>query len=146
MRTCVRCGVAKDESEFNWRNIQKGYLQSVCRPCHANDSKERDRKNVRMSNKASRERGSERAQQFIIDYLSDHPCEVCGETDVAVLTFHHVNPEEKNHNIVDMVTHGYGLETIQAELEKCQVLCANDHLRVEQETNKRGKKFWIFNV
>jgi hypothetical protein len=144
MRRCVRCDQDKDESEFNWRNIEKGYLQSVCRPCQAQDSRDRDRENIRMSNKSSRERGTERAQQFVIDYLSNRPCQVCGETDVSVLTFHHLNPEEKSYNVSDMIAHGYSINTIQTELEKCAVVCYNDHMRIEQEAKGRGKKFWQF--
>lgn len=144
MRTCIRCGLTKEESEFNWRNIEKGYLQSVCQPCQCEDSRNRDREDVRMSNKLSREKGVERDQEFVLNYLSNHPCTVCGETDISVLTFHHVDPETKQYNISDMIAHGYAIETIQREIDRCEVLCWNDHMRLEQETSKKGKKFWLF--
>lgn len=144
MRTCVRCGLTKDESEFNWRNIAKGYLQSVCRTCQSNDSKARDREHVRISNKAAREKGRERARQYIMDYLATHPCVDCGETDVTVLTFHHKDPASKRHNVSDMIVNAHSVEDIQRELDQCEVLCANDHMRREQNKQGKGKKFWIF--
>lgn len=144
MRRCVRCGETKDESEFNWRNIQKGHLQSVCKICQAQDSRNRDRDRVRESNKSSRQKGVERAQQFLLDYLSSHPCQDCGISDISVLTFHHIDPKVKKYNVSDMVYHGYSLETIQRELDRCIVLCWNCHMKREQNENGKGKKFWIF--
>ena len=140
MRTCIRCGVSKDESEFNWRSIKKGYLQSVCRTCQAQDSRERDRANVRASNKASRERAVSRARRFLLDYLSNKSCADCGVKEIEVLTFHHLDPQTKHYNISDMVLHGYGIETIQRELDRCIILCWNCHMKREQWG--KGKKNW----
>jgi hypothetical protein len=144
MRTCIRCKQMKDETEFNWRNIQKGHLQSVCKACQAQDSRERNRARVKESNKAARERGVERAQAFVYEYLSTHHCADCGISDIAVLTFHHTDAKTKRYNVSDMISHGYALETIQGELDRCIVLCWNCHMRREQEERGKGKKFWVF--
>lgn len=55
MRRCVRCGEEKEEIEFNIRNLERGYLQSVCRDCQQKDNRERYANNkdrVREINKA----------------------------------------------------------------------------------------------
>ncbi len=41
MHTCICCGEAKDDSEFNIRNKERGYLQSVFRSCQQQDSRDR---------------------------------------------------------------------------------------------------------
>ena len=59
-------------------------------------------------------------------YLATHPCVDCGERDRIVLTFDHVTGE-KRANVSDMVQGGFGLESIKAEIEKCDVVCFNCH-------------------
>lgn len=86
----------------------------------------------------------ERAQAYVYKYLSTRKCEDCGETDIAVLTFHHTDPDTKRYNVSDMISHGYASETIQRELERCIVLCWNCHMIREQEERGKGKKFWFF--
>ncbi len=56
-----------------------------------------------------------------------HPCVQCGESDPMVLEFHHLGGKEKE--ISFMITGGYPIAKIQAERDKCQVLCANCHRR-----------------
>ncbi len=67
------------------------------------------------------------ARQFVLDYLSTHPCTQCGEADPMVLEFHHLGG--KDREISYMITGGYPTEKIQAEIRKCIVLCANCHRR-----------------
>lgn len=55
-------------------------------------------------------------------------CRQCGEADAACLEFHHVRGE-KEMAVGQMVSHGYSAADIHAELEKCEVLCANCHRR-----------------
>lgn len=70
----------------------------------------------------------ERNRAFVRDYLEDNPCVDCEEDDIYVLTFDHVRGE-KRENISTMVRGGYGIESIGEEIEKCEVRCANCHMR-----------------
>jgi hypothetical protein len=146
MRTCVRCGKTKDESEFNWRNIKKGYLQSICRNCQQEQGRERYQNNpegVKEINRNAREKGAEEAQRFLYEYLLNSRCEDCGEKDITVLTFHHTSA--KKMNISDMVSHGYAVESIRGELAHTIVLCWNCHMRREhKERGGRFKRFCSF--
>ena len=54
-------------------------------------------------------------------------CRDCGQTHIATLQFHHLDPTKKDNNVSWMVHHGYSLKRIQAEIEKCVVLCSNCH-------------------
>lgn len=56
-------------------------------------------------------------------------CAECSEDHPATLQFDHVNPEEKEHSISDMIQDGhYDIEEVIEEMNKCRVLCANCHM------------------
>jgi hypothetical protein len=70
---------------------------------------------------------------LLLDYFASHPCMDCGETDPVVLEFDHLR--DKRFNIGTAVTR-YGWEAILAEIEKCEVVCANCHRR--RTARRRG--------
>lgn len=78
-----------------------------------------------------------RDHKFVDSYLESHPCVDCGEADIAVLQFDHVRGV-KRRNVSAMVCNGCTIELITTEIEKCDVRCANCHLRV---TKSRGQAF-----
>jgi hypothetical protein len=55
-------------------------------------------------------------------------CRDCGESDPRVLQFHHRDPSEKTFTIGASCGR-VGLKTLFAETEKCDVLCANCHIK-----------------
>jgi hypothetical protein len=137
LRKCSRCEW-KDESEFNLRDAKKGLLQSICRDCQRELGRARyanNKENVLEINRQSKQKSQVRAAIFIQEYLSSRSCVDCGESDMAVLTFDHVQGEKKYH-ISDMVTGGYGIETIKGELEKTEIVCFNCHMRRERKRRK----------
>ena len=72
----------------------------------------------------------------IIEYLSNHPCEICGESDPVVLEFDHIDPKLKHKTIARMVGGGtYSLKSVFQEIEKCRILCANCHRRHTHNQN-----------
>ena len=87
-------------------------------------NKERHIKNVRK-NEA---RYTEWARNFVISYLSEHPCIDCGEADIVVLDFDHIQGK-KSKNVSDMLHNNNSLNKIKEEVEKCVVRCANCHRR-----------------
>lgn len=66
-------------------------------------------------------------QEWFKNYKKDIECENCGENHPATLSFHHRNPEEKEHCVSKMPANGYSIESIKQEMEKCDVLCRNCH-------------------
>lgn len=65
-------------------------------------------------------------QQFMRDYLMEHGCSRCGYNEnVAALEFHHRDPATKVRAVSTMS--GAGRPSLEAEIAKCEVLCANCH-------------------
>jgi len=54
-------------------------------------------------------------------------CERCGFADYRALCYHHTNPHNKVRDVWDMAGRGFAIATIQKEMNKCMVLCANCH-------------------
>jgi ArsR family metal-binding transcriptional regulator len=76
----------------------------------------------------SRDKRRADLQQFILEYLSSHPCVDCGESDPVVLDFDHVR-DEKRMGICLMVNQAYARQVLETEIAKCDVRCANCHRR-----------------
>lgn len=56
-------------------------------------------------------------------------CTRCGYDAFATpLSFHHTDPSEKYRSVSELVNNGKSYEKIDAEIEKCEVLCANCHM------------------
>ena len=69
-------------------------------------------------------------------YLSIHPCVDCGQTDIRLLEFDHVHGQ-KAHGISNLFTSGFNWSTIESEISKCEVRCANCH-RIKTIEQGRG--------
>ncbi|WP_436925241.1 homing endonuclease associated repeat-containing protein [Halosimplex amylolyticum] len=62
-----------------------------------------------------------------------YECVRCGAGHPAYLDFHHTDSAEKDLGVGEMVSYGYAKESIRAEIENCEVLCANCHRREHYE-------------
>ena len=138
-KICPGCGQERDtEHDFNWRRKERGIRHTRCKYCQAHVSKKhyQDNKQLYFDRVRTREVGViEDNQKRLADYLRRHPCIDCGQTDIRVLEFDHVRGNKSN-NIARMVGEGYSWSTIEAEIAKCEVRCANCHRISEGE--KRG--------
>lgn len=124
IKTCRECG--SQDPETGWvakGNICKGCQRKVMRQHYA------DNKQAYLD-KADRNREIYRTKmrEFIREYLVEHPCVDCGESDLRVLEFDHVDPANKNFTIGAAIGNSQlGFVKIKAEIEKCEVRCANCH-------------------
>jgi hypothetical protein len=53
-------------------------------------------------------------------------CEICNESHIACLEFHHLDPSEKEGN-VGQVARSFSTKRLMEEISKCIILCANCH-------------------
>jgi hypothetical protein len=70
-----------------------------------------------------------RVREYVASYLVTHPCVDCGEADPIVLEFDHRDPTSKEFTV--FAGHGsrYSFKRVVAEINKCDVRCANCHRR-----------------
>lgn len=76
----------------------------------------------------SNRRCNDRNRNYIFDYLLEHSCLDCEESDPIVLQFDHRGEKAKTADISDLARWS-SLVRLQEEIEKCDVRCANCHLR-----------------
>ncbi len=74
-------------------------------------------------------RFAEKRRKWMVEYKKNLNCLRCGENHPATLTFHHRNASEKSFEIGNAVGLGVSLKKLIAEIEKCEVLCANCHAK-----------------
>lgn len=138
MKRCLRCQEWKDKEAFAWENERLGQRQKYCRDCMRDfnrASRTRKKQGLIPAKAESHQRRRETLRRYIWDYLATHPCVDCGERDPVVLEFDHVNPALKAGNVADLVARGVALETLQAEIAKCEVCCVNCH-RIKTHTER----------
>jgi hypothetical protein len=136
MKKCPRCKQTKNLSEFGYRNKERTKVASTCKVCmrlyrkeHYHNNKQQYRDRNKKSNARNR--------KLYIEYLQGAACKDCGEDDPIVLEFDHVRGTKKMA-VSKMIRNGYGANTIEKEIAKCDVRCANCHRR---KTAKEGG--WI---
>jgi hypothetical protein len=64
-------------------------------------------------------------EKNFLEYKKTLKCQHCGIDDHRILEFHHLR--DKDHNISNMVNHGYAWKRIEKEIVKCILLCCNCH-------------------
>jgi hypothetical protein len=70
-------------------------------------------------------------REVVEEYKQQHPC-ACGEDNLACLVFHHRNANEKELEIAVAVNRQWSNKRLFAEIEKCEVMCANCHLKLHK--------------
>lgn len=139
-KVCTYCGLERDaENDFNWEYKKRGKRQARCKYCQAELGKLHYQNNKETYKKQHRVRKAEvmlTNTSLIATYLSTHPCVDCGQTDIRLLEFDHVRGQ-KSRGIADLVSWGFNWSTIEAEIAKCDIRCANCH-RIKSIEHGRG--------
>jgi hypothetical protein len=135
-KVCTNCFQEKTIEEFPWKSTLLGKRHTVCKTCTAARSNDwyQNNKDAHIHTVMFHKESARRdAREYVWDYLATHPCIHCGETDPVVLEFHHRHGKDKA--ISRMVADGLSIATIQTEINKCDVLCANCHRRVTAQNS-----------
>jgi hypothetical protein len=96
------CHVWKPETDFAFRSMKTGKRQSHCRKCHAAYRREHYLKNreAYIAREAARSKSNRIANRpKLREYLLTHPCVDCGEADIVLLEFDHVDPTQKRREV-----------------------------------------------
>lgn len=124
--------------EYGPNKRQPDGKDHYCRQCR----REYDRADYQKDPTRRRQKSANHRQANLIvkrqrfwALLATLACTDCGLADPEVLEFDHVRGEKK-YNIGVLISRGsYSWQTLLAEIEKCDPVCANCHRR---RTNKRS--------
>jgi hypothetical protein len=124
-KLCGACG--EEKSLFSFNRKGDGY-QSKCRPCqrewYQRYYREDSREKTRLKAKRLVERNERRE---LIRKAKDRPCTDCKKSyPYYVMDFDHIG-SDKEYTIGMMVGSRQPLRLIQAELDKCEIVCSNCH-------------------
>lgn len=128
MKTCSKCNQSKELEEFQKRSINKDGRSTTCKVCkreydNAHYASNPDRRGYIRANSDKR---IETVRQWLYEYLASNPCIDCGEPDLVVLEFDHRGDKVAD---IALLSKTGNLSTVQAEVAKCDIRCANCHRR-----------------
>lgn len=125
-KTCTKCKVSKPLTAFNKDAPRKDGLSYWCKACSNANAKKfygENQERLRLAARRRREEGVAVANA----YLREHPCVDCGESDIQVLQFDHIERVRgRGHRVFD---YARDVTRMLEEINKCEVRCANCHLR-----------------
>ena len=113
-----------------YKNIKD---QAAASKRHYEANKEKIKKRTVKRNKNQRRKNRE----YVYEIKSRSECVDCGETNPIMLDFDHVRGK-KVLSISDMMRGAYGIDSIQKEINKCEVRCSNCH-RVATHKRKNDR-------
>jgi hypothetical protein len=140
-KICSKCRQEFDISHFSWsiKGVKRHAKCLACRSGERIDYYNRHKEDELAYKYERQVNKRDEARRYVWEYLSNHICHDCGEYDPLVLTFDHVRGTKKM-NISQMINQGYTLKVLQEEIDKCEVVCSNCHLR--REKKRRNTKYW----
>lgn len=135
MKKCSTCKIDKDESLFSKKRDK---LQAVCKECHSIYRKKHYQENRQKYIDKARRNSKTYAEEFY-QWLSDKSCFDCGNSDIRVLEFDHL---ENKEFALSAKIGGRKLESLMDEINKCDIVCSNCHkIRTSVRGNWYKNKF-----
>ncbi len=129
MKTCPRCGVSKEHSEFHKRSVNKSGLCSYCKECarvyyKSWQEQSPGRKTRHADWKAVRR---EDTRKTYVEYMAGRACVDCGYSDwLAALQWDHIG-DNKVAGVTALINSGNPWTKVLEEIEKCELRCCNCH-------------------
>ena len=121
------CKRTKAVDEFAWRRKSANERDSYCRTCRAMYKQHHYAANTARY-KANAElytwKEALLRTAWLFDFFKNNPCADCGETDPLVLEFDHLGNKSFD---IGRATRAKSWTAFLAEIEKCEVVCANCH-------------------
>src|ERR1035437_5697693 len=139
LRVCKDCGLKK---ECKWTSTftQTGTpeYRTQCKDCYL-VCISKQRKVRRKIITAQVLKKKYKIKQKCIEYLGGK-CEKCNYSKcIRSLTFHHTDPKTKVNDVCKLFDRKW--EKLQAELDKCQLLCFNCHMEEEERLYNEHKRY-----
>lgn len=123
-------------SQFNRNSSKIDGLDTYCRECRRDYNRRYYQTKAGRKEKvrALADESKRKIKEYVIIYLSTHPCVDCGESDPVVLEFDHRETSNKIDSVAKIVSSSFSIQKVIAEIAKCDVRCANCHRRKTAKT------------
>src|SRR5947209_4154844 len=98
---CRGCSRRLAVEDFSTKDRLKGSTHSRCRGCCREAARrhyEINRSAYLERNRRNQPRLKRAAAQLVYEFLREHPCTGCGESDILLLEFNHLDPSAKRAN------------------------------------------------
>lgn len=128
-KKCCTCKEVKPVSAFSKKG--KG-LGAKCKKCNKLYLKKHYRDNPEYYKRKKKEQ-IVNMKEWFFNLKMGLRCEDCPEDHPACLDFHHVNPDNKKHNVAFIAGTLLSRRLVLEEIEKCIVLCANCHRKLHHK-------------
>ena len=127
-KTCTKCKEVQHIDMFHRDGTRR---KSRCKGCRKEEAVMywRTHPHVRERHLQKQKARRNANGKFVHEYKLKHPCMECGEADPIVLEFDHRDPKIKCFAISQGCADQRSIEPLKAEMDKCDVLCANCHRR-----------------
>lgn len=122
-KICITCKQEKPLEEFAKNKTRKDGRSSICKSCFSLYRNKHYQENKEYY-KSKAKNYREKTRKLFNEFKSNLKCSICGENRWWLLDFHHLDPSEKEGEVVNLVQSPKRLEK---ELQKCIVLCSNCH-------------------
>jgi hypothetical protein len=135
-KLCSRCKESKSIAEFSKHTRSPDGLQSICKICNNKIGMDNYYQNKDRYKKLATLR--QKDLQAKVAKLKTKPCTDCQKTfDPVCMDFDHLPQFEKKWNICYMLRRHMRWKLIEAEIAKCELVCANCH-RLRSKTRGRS--------
>jgi hypothetical protein len=126
LKTCTKCNLAKNMVEFAIKDSKSDTKSAWCKECQCIYSRKHYTKN--RSKYIGRARTKNKNHRLWFNqYKETLSCSSCKTTGYWRLAFHHLDPSEKEISISTALSKGWSKKRMDAEIDKCIVLCHNCH-------------------
>lgn len=140
LKTCYKCKKDKDLECFAVKTKNKDGRALECKECKNKYNKGYYAKNSDIHKQNVRKNSAvliKRNTDYVNQIKKERGCKYCPEKEVCCLQFHHLRDKDKS--ISRLIANLASLERIDAEIQKCEVVCANCHFKIHNRVrNMRG--------
>lgn len=128
-RICSQCKLEKplNKNFFNAKDKRGIKFRTDCKDCqHLKQSAAYIKKSESYKKACKNYRSilKEQNQKLLWDFFLKNPCVKCGESNPVVLELDHLRDKKY---CISQIIFSHTWESVQKEMEKCQVLCAHCH-------------------
>jgi acetolactate synthase regulatory subunit len=126
---CTTCTVASNRRSLEANPEKKSEYNAVSYERHAPERKRYQSAYRQLNGDRIKDHRTnlKLEKKALIEKIKADPCTDCGRTfDACAMDFDHVHGD-KTDNIAQMVNAAYSIETLKAEIAKCELVCACCH-------------------